>query len=332
MGFGLGFDPSEIEIADDLGNPIRIWISDKDNPLLFASVDATGAIKVTGAGGGEQHLDGDSSSGAKGTVALGSDGSNLKFLKTDSDGNLQVDVLNIPNVTLASQVSPFTSDINISLDGEQVDISDRTTREVGRIRIWDGITEALVEPTQQRLKVETQTTSQSEEATFIAYADDVQIANNKSMISVQNTVGSGTIIKVKQIAIRNVRTSAVTGVAADFRVNRASGHSGGTLLTPTKRDTVDVVNANVTIRTGATITGLDTGILDRVKWSSDEWGPGTLDQEGLEHSFQNVFPLTTIFDPSEKRITIREGETLTIQQVTNSSNGYFDIMIVFTQV
>lgn len=50
----------------------------------------------------------------KGYVVLGSDGTNARALKTDSSGELQVDVLTLPNVTLASQANPFTSPINVS--------------------------------------------------------------------------------------------------------------------------------------------------------------------------------------------------------------------------
>lgn len=172
------------------------------------------------------------------------------------------------------------------------------------------------------------TTSEIEEKTFVVFAKDISIGNNKSMLSLYNSAGSDVVVKIKQIAIRNVRVSSITGVVADFQLKRITNHSGGILLTPEKRDTQDVLSSFITARTGATINGL----LDRWVWSSDDWGPGTLDQEGLEHSFQNSFPASSIFDPSEKRITLREAEGITLQQTTNSSNGVFDVMFVFTQI
>ena len=54
-------------------------------------VNITNASAV---GGGEQYADAYTiTGGEKGTVALGSDGTDFKYLKTDSSGNLQVDVV-----------------------------------------------------------------------------------------------------------------------------------------------------------------------------------------------------------------------------------------------
>jgi len=71
-------------------------------------------VVVTGGGGGTQYADGDAvPSPTTGTVALGTDGTNLQAVKTDSDGNLQADILtiaagdnNIGNVDVVSSALP----------------------------------------------------------------------------------------------------------------------------------------------------------------------------------------------------------------------------------
>lgn len=116
----MGFDGIQTEIKDDVGGPLPAVITDPTTPSQQAVVDATGALKVTGGSIGEQYQDADVvQAGDKGTVAIGSDGTNYRFLKVDSNGQLQVDVLTLP----------------------AVDISDRSARDLGLVRLTeDGVT------------------------------------------------------------------------------------------------------------------------------------------------------------------------------------------------
>jgi len=71
-----------------------VVLVDYTNPTYRAVIDSSGALKVTGAGGGEQYADGTADTGVeKGNVALGSDGSNFYYLLTNNLGRLQVDVI-----------------------------------------------------------------------------------------------------------------------------------------------------------------------------------------------------------------------------------------------
>ncbi len=56
---------------------------------------------ITSFGGGTQYTDADVEASPVGTVAMGTDGSNVFALDTDADGQLQIDVLTLPNVTNA---------------------------------------------------------------------------------------------------------------------------------------------------------------------------------------------------------------------------------------
>jgi hypothetical protein len=381
------FGPSQQEIqniVDATDNTVSIV--DGVNPALKATVNASGELKVIVTGGGSAGQlvqDGQAVVGTDvGRLSVGTDGTNYQVLKTDASGELQidvltlpaipagtnnigdVDVLTLPNVTLASQASPFTNDLKITLDGELVDVSDRANRDLGKVdiagfdvalptgtntigkvnqglpttivdswpvKITDGITTAEVDSGTNRLKVDTGTTSSNEEATFVAVSLVTAVGNNKSMMSIVNTHAT-LRVKIKQIIIRNQQTTAVTGIMADFNLRRCTGHSAGTLIVPEVRDTIDSLNAAITVRTGATIAGESASTMDRWKWSSDEHGVGTLDQEGFDKAFMNCFPMTNITDPSEKRITLRQNQGLTLKQVTNSTAGNFDIIIVFTVI
>lgn len=62
-------------------------------------VDGSGA-QITSFGGGTQYADADAQATPTGTVAMGHDGSNVRAVTTDSDGDLQVDVKTMPTTTV----------------------------------------------------------------------------------------------------------------------------------------------------------------------------------------------------------------------------------------
>lgn len=173
-------------------------------------------------------------------------------------------------------------------------------------------------------------TSEAELATFTAHVSDVVIALNKSMMSIVNTTGSSVILRLRQVWVVNTRVTATTGIVADFRLLRCVSHSAGTLLTPGLHDTADTLDPSVTVRSAATIATEGTAILKRLVWSSDEWGSGALDTEGLQVALQQVAP-GYWQAPKTKPITLRANEGITLKQVTNSAAGFFDVSMVFTQ-
>lgn len=169
-------------------------------------------------------------------------------------------------------------------------------------------------------------TVEAESPTFFVNSFDTTIGPNKSMISIINT---GTQqAKIQEIKIVNAQTTAVTGVVAIFELRRCNSHSVGTLLAPLSADTVDTLDSNITVRTGATILG-ESAIIRRWKWSSDEYGVGTADTEAFDHALQNLVAAYTPLDGT-KSLTLRPNEGLTIKQTTGSTNGTFDIFITFT--
>jgi hypothetical protein len=187
----------------------------------------------------------------------------------------------------------------------------------------------------KRLDVEaklngTATVAETEIATFVAVAQGIAIGNGKSMISLLNATGSGVIVKLREAWIVSAQTTAVTGVLAQFQLLRMTGHSAGTSITPLPYDTADTINVNVTARTGATIAGAAAVNLKRWYWSTDEYGVGAQDVESMDHTANNLNP-HYIAAGKTKPITIRAGEGLTINQITNSTVGSFDLYLVFTQ-
>lgn len=163
-------------------------------------------------------------------------------------------------------------------------------------------------------------------ATFSVVAPAVVVGNNKSMLAIQNTGTS--IVKIREIWIINDRTTAVTGVAGEFRAHRIASFSGGTALTSVTFDTTDSLPAGITVATGATVA-TETDLLRTGKWSTDEWGPGTQDVESNDHALQNTEPFWKQ-TPSGKPITIRQNQGMHIRFATNSTAGEFNIRLTFT--
>ncbi len=165
--------------------------------------------------------------------------------------------------------------------------------------------------------------------TFQTVSVDTVLGNNKSMLSLVLDGASTKLLKLRAIYIRNTQTTSVTGVVVSFDLEKITGHSGGTTITPTSRDSADTLPSEVTARTGATVTGTSSRLW-RWEWSSDEWRPGTLDTEALQVAFQNMFPAFAKKDDTLKPFTLRPGEGYHIKCATNTTAGSFDIIFVFT--
>lgn len=174
--------------------------------------------------------------------------------------------------------------------------------------------------------------------TFIVHADNVTIGNGKSMLSLFNASGSGVIIRIHRIKIFNVRTTAVTGVVAEFALRKITAHSAGTSLDTTGSasglvfplDSTNSLNGSVTARTGATVTESPAFDIINWFWSSDEWGVGTQDVESLQHAFAQSVPAFESKDGTQPFV-MRENQGFHIRQTTNSTAGSFDIEFLFTQ-
>lgn len=90
----------------------------------------------------------------KGIAAAGTDGTNARLLKTDAAGELQVDVLTLPNVTIGTALPAGTNAIGKLAANSGVDIGDVDVTSlpalaagdntVGRMKVTDGTTVATV--------------------------------------------------------------------------------------------------------------------------------------------------------------------------------------------
>ncbi len=173
----------------------------------------------------------------------------------------------------------------------------------------------------------------TEEATFTVVSLATTFAADKSLISLYNPVGSTKVLKLREYYARNAQTANVTGVAAQIQALRfAVVPTGGTALTVATHDTNDVLGAGILASTNATVSADVAGVLDIMRVSTDEWGPGTLDLEGAQQTIANYLPARVKRDAQQKPIAVlRAGQGFRLRSVT-AAPGTFDFILVFTQV
>jgi hypothetical protein len=162
--------------------------------------------------------------------------------------------------------------------------------------------------------------------TYYALADAVTCAQNKQVISILNDTGSGKVVALKKLFIINTQLSTVTGVALRSDVKRATAHSGGTVVTPASADSANpAIPAQITVRTAATSVTEST-LLFPLTYTNDEVGATQAFPTAQLMAGLNWFP-----EGAEvQEVRLREGEGLTIKQITNSTVGQFAWLIVFT--
>jgi len=162
--------------------------------------------------------------------------------------------------------------------------------------------------------------------TYYALADAVAFAANKQMISLYNAAGSGKLVVLKKLYLINLQLAAVTGVAVrqDFKRFTAA-HSAGTLVVPVPCDSANpAIPAGVTVRTGATVT--DLTLLFPLTFANDE--------VGATQAFPSVqlqAGISWLPEGSEvQEVRLREGEGVTVKNITSTVIGSFAYMFVFT--
>lgn len=198
----------------------------------------------------------------------------------------------------------------------------------GAVKIFGNTDNTLIGNVGDALKVTSKSDILSSK-TFSALVVGSVIGNNKSMFSIVNASGSGVVIRIIDIRLINNQTTAITGVIGEFQINRITGHSVGTSVTPSAHDTVDTLSGLVTCRTGATVAG-ETVTLFQNKYSTDEWGVGAHDVESNDHILQST---KSFFDLRSytKPVTLREGQGISLKHIVNSTAGSFSVFCLFTE-
>jgi hypothetical protein len=161
--------------------------------------------------------------------------------------------------------------------------------------------------------------------TYTAWANDVAPAASKHMLTLFNGAGSGSIIEIYDLRAVLLQTAAVTGVTLRWDVLKCSASSAGTTLTPELFDSgAAAIPAQIVARTGATVTA--GARLFAATIASEEI---TTAQTNLAGNLGiNLLPMLNL--PKAKPIVLREGQGITVQNITSSVIGTFGLSVTFT--
>lgn len=324
-GSGDGVSPTASQIGEASGGKIGMTVfpfRDASGNLRMPEVNASNILKTDGSGVTQP---------VSGTVTANA-GTNLNtsalaLETTQAAGNVLVGAV--------TETAPGTDTASSGLNGRLQRIAQRLTSiltalsdRTQKTQITNGANDAAVlntAPSQSQYGLVVRQVP-FELPTFSVVAENITVGNNKSMIALQNTGTS--VVVLREIWIINDQTTAVTGVAGEFRVHRIASFTGGTALSPSTFDTADSLPAGITTATGATIA-TETTLLRTGKWSTDEWGPGTLDVEASDHGFQNTEPFWSQ-TPNGKGLVVRQNQGIHVRFATNSTAGAFNLRFIFT--
>ncbi len=161
--------------------------------------------------------------------------------------------------------------------------------------------------------------------TYWVLADAVALAQNKHHLSIVNEAGSGKVISLRKLFQINLAITSVTGVALRFDFKAATSHSVGTLLVPQSCDSSNpALPAQITCRTGATVT--EGSLLWPFTTQSDE--VNAANTAIANYLSQGLNWLPEGGEMQERRL--REGEGVTMKQITSSTVGSFAWLLCFT--
>jgi hypothetical protein len=165
-------------------------------------------------------------------------------------------------------------------------------------------------------------------STYILQTTFVALAQNKLFFDLFNATGSGKIIRVQYVGLQK-DMSAQTGVAVQFNLNfTTTVGTGGSALTAIKLDSGNAaLPAQITARSGATAGATLGNLLVSRFYHSEETNIAAQVQEAF-----SFWPLLTGPHRSAgvQDIVLREGEGLTLKQITNTTAGVYNAVVIFT--
>lgn len=165
--------------------------------------------------------------------------------------------------------------------------------------------------------------------TWYVYADAVAFAANKQMLSIYNGVGSGKILRIRKLFLVNLALAAVTGVAVRCDVKRlnAGAPTGGTTITAAAADTANTaIPAAVVCMTGATGGLVEGVLLFPITFANDEVGATQAFPSSLLMQATNWMPEGREI----AELVIREGQGITVKNITSTIIGSFGLLAVMT--
>lgn len=166
--------------------------------------------------------------------------------------------------------------------------------------------------------------------TFIASRQQNRFVTDKIMYALFNGSGSGVVLKVYRIWVRNIQLTAITGIPIIMEIKSISAASGGI---PAQLNRMSTATATLPSQVviGEDMTVTEGAIRRRFTWSTDEpqIGVGSIDEIQLQRPYVTMID----FNQNDSNIqpwTLREGEGICLKNITTTTIGYCNISCEFT--
>ena len=168
-----------------------------------------------------------------------------------------------------------------------------------------------------------QVVTQEHAPTYTAWANDVAPAASKHMITLFNAAASGVIVEVYDLRAYLLQIASATGVTLRWDIVKCSAASVGTTITPELHDSgAAALPAGVTVRTGGTVTAGNR--LGGIIVAGEEI---TTAQTNLNAVGYDLLPM--LKNAKAKPIVLREGQGISVQNITSSTVGTFGLSVTF---
>lgn len=168
-------------------------------------------------------------------------------------------------------------------------------------------------------------TENSESPTFTVLASNIALANNKSLLSLVNLSPNSVSLREVWMSLYNTRNFPNDDV--EFGLFRITGHLLGNLVITSPHDTNDTLHTDITVRSGAIVTGEGAVPIESHWWASED---AERDKDGIvENAMAKHFPLWDQ-TPGIKPIIIRPGQGIHLKSIGIATGASFIVRFVFT--
>jgi hypothetical protein len=164
--------------------------------------------------------------------------------------------------------------------------------------------------------------------TYYAYVDNVVPALNKHHIGIFNASGSGKVVQCRKLFCVNLHTALITGVILRFDVRKITALTGGSAITPVKANTLSPnLPAQITSSSAPTAVGTETLLFPWLTLSEENPTAQAITTAVYQQAVNILAEGGTV-----QEYTLREGEGLSVKQITSSTVGSFGWILVFTVI
>lgn len=174
--------------------------------------------------------------------------------------------------------------------------------------------------------VREQSVFQTPRESYLVLVEDSAFALNKHHLSIFNGVGSAKIVRISKLFITNMLANvAVTGGARRIDVKKITNLTAGTDIPVFKMDSLNLgIPAQILIKTNTSVS--EGAIMFPLVFPDDEML--ITQNSAAQQLFSGINWIPEGIEIQE--ITLREGEGMTVKQITSSVAGIVSWIVVFT--